>query len=211
VLNNTAPTYEARGTVVFYAPGKLQLPEPNADPASAVRSNPFSEFDGSVGVTSEVVARAVVAPSVIREITGRRTGAALTVEPDINARGPILQLSATAPTRAGAVATLDRAIVAMNAALERQQTAVGASKETWIRMATVRADRTPTAVTANRAKTVAAIVVLGVALSIAAAFALDAILRARRRSAEDGLRTIAVTPPAVTPTRTLQHEPTRAS
>ena len=210
-FNSITPTYQAHGTVVFYAPGKLQLPEPNADPASAVRSNPFLGFDGSVGVTSEIVARSVVAPSVIRSITSRGASRSFTVEPDLNARGPILQLTATAPTRAGSVAILDRGIAAMNGALAQQQTAVGASKDTWVQMATVRADRTPTLVTSGRAKTVAAIVVLGVALSIAAAFALDAILRARRRTVDEGLRTIAVSPPPVAPTRSLQQEPTRAS
>ena len=197
LYTSTAPTYRAHGTVVFYAPGKLALPAatPNNQTPEPVMSNPFLGFDGSVTVTSEIVSRAVVAPSVANAITGSKPATAFAVEQDINARGPIMQLTADAPTSTDAVATLNRGIAAMRSTLDQQQTSVGAAKETWVRLAVLRADRSATAVSANRMKSSGAVLVLGIALSIAAAFLVDALSRARRQRVLDSLQPVRATVP----------------
>lgn len=194
LYTNTAPTYRANGTVVFYAPGKLTLPVATADdPApTAQRSNPFLGFDGSIGVTSEIVSRAVVAPAAINAITGKRSATSFTVEPDINARGPIIQLTADAPTGPDAVATLNRGIAQVTTTLDQQQAAVGAPKDTWVRVAVLRADRSASAVAGNRIKSAGAVFVLGIALSITAAFLVDALMRAGRKRGTDGLQPVPV-------------------
>lgn len=181
VFQSIAPTYRSQGTVVFYAPGKLQLTDPNL-PAS--RSNPFLGFDGSVTVTSEIVSRAVTSPTAISAVTNGVPGGALTVEPDINARGPILQLSADARQQTNAVTVLDRGISAVRTTLDAQQQSVGAEKDTWVQMAVLRADRSATPVSGSRWRAAISVLVLGIGAAIALSFVVDAIARARQRSRE---------------------------
>lgn len=191
LFQSIAPTYRSQGTVVFYAPGKLQLADPNLP---ATRSNPFLGFDGSVAVTSEIVARAVTAPTAIDEVTSGVPGGVLTVEPDINARGPILQLSADARERANAVTVLDRGIATIRATLNAQQQSVGAEQDTWVKVAVLRADRTAAPVSGSRWRAAISVLVLGIGGAIALAFLVDAVWRARQRAREP--QRVALTGPA---------------
>ncbi|MFZ4516484.1 MAG: hypothetical protein ACOYN3_09270 [Acidimicrobiia bacterium] len=201
VFGAISPTYRADGTVVFYAPGKLQLADPNAAPQ---RANPFLGFDGSVTVTSEITARAATAPNVMQTVTGVSPGSSFTAEPDISARGPILQLSASAPTRVAAVDTLGRGIATMNQTLNDQQQAVGASQDTWVRMAVLRSDKAATPVSGSRWRAALGIVLVGIGCTLMAAFGVDALARARARRREPRPS------PVMAPAR-VAGQPTRAS
>ncbi len=177
------PQYRAEGTLVLLGP-KTQ---PNAEQPGGppLARNPLLDL-GGLSVVTEVMTQRMTDEAVVRRLVGEGASPEFEVQQNLETRSPLLVVIADAKTPAKAERTLDvvfQGIADELLEIQRQDGAVGADQ--LIRASTLRKDAQASARQGSRTRAVAAAMVIGVLLTLAAVFGLEGIARARAARAEE--------------------------
>ena len=182
-----APEYSAQGSIVLIGPSETPgepaqpAPEPGGVETPAVDPspvNPYLSFNSSLAVTAEVLSLRL--PSAQTVVALADAGLATTFEVNLTPRSPILQVRTTGDDPATVVATLDRLIEIAGAELDLLQT-TGGAPETQRAAVDVLSRSTAASADSSGAQRVRLLVLaLGVAASVAIAYATEGLLARRR-------------------------------
>ena len=177
VSNGIAPEYHATGSVILLGPtGPVSSGDPSQPQVQAGLDNPYA---GSLGITATALQLAATSA----ETTSELRDAGLSVDYDISvpSRAPILNIVASADTPKKAVDTAHKLAEILGDRLQERETAVGVPADARIKVDVLRmSDQASTDVQGQR-RTGLLVFALGVAISIAAAFAVDGIAAGLRR------------------------------
>ena len=195
VSGGIAPEYSAQGSVVLIGPSETlgepaqPAPEPGgAETPAVVPSpvNPYLSFNSSLATAAEVLSLRLTSAQAVGALAD--AGMATTYEVSLTPRSPILKLKATGGDATTVVATLDRLIEMAGQELEVMQTNGGAP-ETQRAALDVLSRSTAAAPDASGAQRVRLLVLaLGVAASVAIAYATEGLLALRRSRSSDRAR-----------------------
>jgi hypothetical protein len=166
VFTQVRTSYVTTGTLIF-----LQ-PEGGAETGTS-SLNPYTAFDASLGVTADTVATLLRSRRVAEEL--RRDGATGHFTVTRSSTSPTLQIRATGRSDVETIATVRLALRAASEELARRQQATGAPSSTWIRVDLLGLPEHAVRVSGRRLRAVAAVGLLGLALSVAAAYLLDGL------------------------------------
>lgn len=182
-----APEYSAQGSIVLIGPSETPgepaqpAPEPGGVETPAVVPspvNPYLSFNSSLAVTAEVLSLRLTSAQTVVALAD--AGLATTFEVNLTPRSPILQVRATGDDPATVVATLDRLIEIAGAELELLQT-TGGAPETQRAGVDVLSRSTAASADSSGAQRVRLLVLaLGVAASVAIAYATEGLLARKR-------------------------------
>jgi hypothetical protein len=161
VGNMVDPTYEAKGTVVLLSPSA---------------SNPFLEFPGGLEVTADALVVRLQSPVGGEQMEAAGATAAYSLE---RTNGPIVDITAEGATEEEATGTVDVVVNGMKAALAEYQT--GAAPDQLITVE-VLTEPTAKAKLGSRIRAQAATGAIGLAATVAAGLAVDAIRRQLREA-----------------------------
>jgi hypothetical protein len=161
VGNMVDPTYEAKGTVVLLSPSA---------------SNPFLEFPGGLEVTADALVVRLQSPVGGEQMEAAGATAAFSLE---RTNGPIVDVTAEGATEEEATGTVDVVVNGMKAALAEYQT--GAAPDQLITVE-VLTEPTAKAKLGSRIRAQAATGAIGLAATVAAGLAVDAVRRQLREA-----------------------------
>jgi hypothetical protein len=162
------PTYEATASI-------LLLP-----PATSVGAggNPYLQLGGLTQVV-DVLSRALATRDMSSRITAADPKGEYTAAADVTTRGPILLLTATAPTSAGSLLVLDTLIRQAPTTLTGLQTDLNIAARSQITSMVLIRDSEATPIQKTRIRVLVAIAALGVVLTAFGIALLDALLTRR--------------------------------
>lgn len=172
VMQSVAPTYEARGSVLLFAPSASDDEE---EPAEA---NPFRSFDASTAVLAAVIAQIMDDASVREQV------AELGGEPDYQIGQatdgtPVLTAIATDEDESVAIRTVLAVQETIDAELEERQSAAGAPEEARIRAIVITEPTNASELIGGRIRAFAAVAAITVAGALSLAFVVENISHAR--------------------------------
>lgn len=153
----------------------LLLPSQESMTAGA---NPLLQLGGLEQPTSLVVAY-LSGNDIHRQFGDRYPGATFTVEVDTLGRGPLMNFTAVAPTRAGALAALHGAVDLVPGALTALQDSVAAPTTARVRSAPLSVDDEATTVKGTTLRAVILAAGVGLALTFVGAVGVDSLLARR--------------------------------
>ncbi len=187
-----APEYSAQGSIVLIGPSETPgepaqpPPEPGGVGTPAVDPspvNPYLSFNSSLAVTAEVLSLRLTSAQTVAALAD--AGLATTYEVNLTPRSPILQVRTIGDDPATVVATLDRLIEVAGAELDLLQ-ATGGAPETQRAAVDVLSRSTAASADSSGAQRVRLLVLaLGVAASVAVAYATEGLLAVRRSRSTD--------------------------
>jgi hypothetical protein len=192
VSGSIAPEYSASGSIVLIGPSETpgEPAQPPAEPGGVETPgvepspvNPYLSFNSSLAITAEVLSLRLTSAQAVGALAD--AGLATTYEVNLTPRSPILQLTAKGDDATTVVATLDRLIEMAGGELEQLQS-TGGAPETQRAAIDVLSRSNAAAPDASGAQRVRLLVLaLGVAASVAVAYATEGLLALRRtRSAK---------------------------
>jgi hypothetical protein len=155
------PTYEAKATVLFKSPGAV---------------NPFLEFPAGLEVTADALIVVLQSPVGAKQLEAAGATADYSLE---RTNGPIVEITADGATADSADNTVDLVVSALQTELKNYQTTAPADQ-----MITVDAITEPTsqAKYGSRIRAQFAVGAIGLAATVAAGLAVDALVRQRQES-----------------------------
>ncbi len=156
-----APTYEAKGTVLLLSPGA---------------GNQYLEFPAGLQVTADALVVVLQTPVAGKQVEAAGATGAYSLE---RTTGPLVDITANASTASEATETIDVVVQALQAELARYQ--VNATADQLITL-DVLTEPTASAQLGSRIRAQAAVGAIGVAATVAAGLATDAIRRQRREA-----------------------------
>lgn len=168
------PTYSAHAVVVLVPPL----------PGDGVR-NPYLYLGGLIQAR-DVAQRAMTSQAVESEISQQEPEASFSVAVDPSS-GPLLDITAEAPTAEGALNTMDALVERAPVALKSLQDRLGVAKEAQIKAFAVTADKEATLVRKTQIRAVIAATGLGLGATVLGVGLLDGLLARHRgrRSPQD--------------------------
>jgi hypothetical protein len=155
------PTYEAKATVLFKSPGA---------------ANPFLEFPAGLEVTADALIVVLQSPVGAKQLEAAGATADYSLE---RTNGPIVEITADGASADAADDTVDLVVAALQAELKNYQVTAPADQ-----MITVDAITEPTsqAKYGSRIRAQFAVGAIGLAATVAAGLAVDALMRQRQES-----------------------------
>jgi hypothetical protein len=189
----------SRIPVSYRSVASILLVPPSA-PATTTSAgtNPYLNFDQSLVVASNVLARSLNAPATVERLVRDGAKATFTATPpasDVPNPSPIVEVVVEGDEAIAVRKTALIVVAAVEDELKSQQQASGAPTSSYIRAVVVSRDADPIAVNGNRYRATAAIAALAVVLLAAMAFLVEAIeVRRGRKAQPDGLLDASLNP-----------------
>jgi hypothetical protein len=156
--------YQSSSQVAFLA--SQQASKPNG-------SNPYMSFADTLSTTADIVRREVLDPRVVAALAARGFKDTYDVEDDPLGIGPVLVITATGRTQAGAMATQAAVTADVQTALQQLQSDVLPKNQ--ITSMVVTSTPKPTLLVSKKARPVVAVLVVGFILILAIPQAVDAV------------------------------------
>jgi len=166
----------------------ILLVPPSTDGAASRASNPYLNFDQSLIVAANVIARSVSDSSSVDRLARTGARAHFTVTPpvsDVPNPSPIVEVVVQDTDEQLVTSTAARVVQAVQDSLRSQQRDSGAPAASLIQAVVVSRSAKPVAVLGNRHRAMAAIAALAVALMTGAAFLAEAFAVRRGRRIGD--------------------------
>ena len=167
--------YQSESQVVFLA--SQQASKPNG-------SNPYLSFDGTLSTTADIVRREVLDPRIVAALAARGFKETYDIQNDPLGVGPILDITATGPTKAGVMATQAAVTAEVQSQLLQLQTDILPKNQ--ITSMVVTSSPKATLMVSKKARPVVAVLVVGFILTLAIPLMVDAVqnrVRNRRKKA----------------------------
>jgi hypothetical protein len=161
VGNMVDPTYEAKGTVLLKSPSA---------------SNPYLEFPTGLEVTADALVVYMQSPAGGKEMEAAGATADYSLE---RTNGPIVDITANGGTQDEATSTIDTIVVGLTAKLDDYQSTAPPDQRIAVDVIT---QPTAKAKLGSRIRAEAAIGAIGLAATVAAGLAVDAIRRQLREA-----------------------------
>jgi hypothetical protein len=183
--------YQSASQVSFLA--SQQTSKPNGN-------NPYMSFDDPLSTTADIVRREVLDPRIVAALAARGFKDTYDIQMDPLGTGPILDITATGPTKAGVMAT--QAAVTAEVQNQLQQLQTNLLPKDQITSLVVTSSDKATLLISKKARPVVAVLVVGLILTLAIPQMVDAIQnRGRNRRKRSNQRPWAriETPPTAPP------------
>jgi hypothetical protein len=159
----TSGPYQSESQVVFLA--SQQASKLNGN-------NPYLSFQDSLNMTGDIVRQGVMDPRVVAALAAKGFKDAYIVQDDPLSAGPVLDIIATGPTKAGVMAT--QAAVTADVQSQLQQLQSDAPKN-QITSQVISSSLQPTLLITKKARPVVAVLFLGVLLILVVPQIVDAV------------------------------------
>ena len=167
--------YQSQSQVVFLA--SQQVSKPSGD-------NPYLAFGDTLITTADVVRREVMDPRIVAALAARGFTDTYLVENDPLGVGPMLDITATGPTKAGVMATQAAVTDEVQSQLQELQTDLLPKNQ--ITSMVVTSSPKATLMVSKKARPVVAVLLVGFILTLAIPLMVDAVqnrVRGRRKKA----------------------------
>ena len=156
--------YQLTSQVVFLASEQTSKPNGN---------NPYLSFDDTLSTTADIVRRQVLDPRIVAALAARGFNDTYDIEDDPLGIGPVLDISATGPTKAGVMATQAAVTAEVQNQLQELQTDLLAKDQ--ITSMVVTSSPKATLMVSKKARPVVAVLVVGFILILAIPQMVDAV------------------------------------
>jgi len=156
--------YQSESQVVFLA--SQQVSKLNGN-------NPYLSFDDTLSTTADIVRRQVLDPRIVAALAARGFKDAYDIEDDPLGIGPVLDVTATGPTKAGVMATQAAVTAEVQSQLQELQTNLLPKDQ--ITSMVVTSSPKATLVASKKARPVVAVLVVGFILILAVPQVVDAV------------------------------------
>jgi hypothetical protein len=170
--------YQSSSQVVFLASEQTSKPNGN---------NPYLSFDSTLSTTADIVRREVLDPRIVTALAARGFTDTYDIQNDPLGIGPVLDITATGPTKAGAMAT--QAAVTAEVQSQLQQLQTDLLPKDQITSMVVTSTPKATLLVSKKARPVVAVLVVGFILILAIPQVVDAVQnRSSNRRKKGGQR-----------------------
>jgi capsular polysaccharide biosynthesis protein len=170
--------YQSQSQVAFLA--SEQTSKPAGD-------NPYMAFDAPLTTTADIVRRQVLDPRIVAALAARGFKDTYDIQNDPLGTGPILDITATGPTKAGVMATQAAVTAEVQNQLQQLQTDL-LPKDQITSLVVTRSDKA-TLLVSKKARPVVAVLVVGLILTLAIPQMVDAVQnRGRNRRKKSSQR-----------------------
>jgi capsular polysaccharide biosynthesis protein len=170
--------YQSSSQVVFLASPQVSKPNGN---------NPYLSFDDTLSTTADIVRRQVLDPRIVAALAARGFTDTYDVENDPLGVGPILDITATGPTKAGVMATQAAVTAEVQNQLKQLQTDLLLKDQ--INSMVLTSSPKATLMVSKKARPLVAVLVVGFILTLAIPQMVDAVQnRGRNRRKKGGQR-----------------------
>jgi capsular polysaccharide biosynthesis protein len=156
--------YQSTSQVVFLA--SQQTSKPNGN-------NPYLSFDDTLSTTADIVRRQVLDPRIVAALAARGFTDTYDIQDDPLGIGPVLDVSATGPTKAGVMATQAAVTAEVQSQLQELQTDLLPKDQ--INSMVVTSSPKATLMVSKKARPVVAVLVVGFILILAIPQVVDAV------------------------------------
>jgi hypothetical protein len=167
--------YQSTSQVVFLA--SQYTSKPNGD-------NPYLSFSDTLTTTADIVRREVLDPRIVAALAARGFTDTYEVENDPLGIGPVLDITATGPTKAGVLATQAAVTDEVQSQLQELQTDILPKNQ--ITSMVVTSSPKATLMVSKKARPLVAVLVLGFVLVLAIPQMLDAVQNRTRTRRKKG-------------------------
>lgn len=169
------PTYASTARVVLVPPPNPEIPDQN-------------RYLGLGGLkqTADVVASSMMSETTAKMLGDKVPGATYRVEPDWSTSAPILVITASGPTSAGAGEMMDAALAELPVTLDQLQESVDIKQAARITELSVSNDVAPKAVTKTQIRLLGMLTVVLLVVSALVVGAVDGLLLRRAGRREPG-------------------------
>jgi hypothetical protein len=175
--------YVSTGTMVLTAPTAGATTAVNPAQASGP-GNPLLDFEGSLTITTQLLIQSMSSPSVAQQIA-QQGGVDTYQAGDGNTGGPFVVIVATANSPQEAELTVGLALKYAQNELDARQKNLNAPPSTYIGTQSVVSPTQATTKITNKVKDGGIALVVGLVLSLAAAYGVDSWMSGRRRKRAD--------------------------
>jgi hypothetical protein len=170
--------YQSASQVVFLA--SQQTSKPNGN-------NPYLSFDDTLSTTADIVRREVLDPRIVAALAARGFTNTYDIQDDPLGIGPVLDITATGPTKAGVMAT--QAAVTAEVQNQLQELQTDLLPKDQITSMVVTSSPKATLLVSKKARPVVAVLVVGFILILAIPQVVDAVQkRGSNRRKKSGQR-----------------------
>jgi hypothetical protein len=176
--------YVSTGTMVLTAPTAGATTAVNPAQASGP-GNPLLDFEGSLTITTQLLIQSMSSPSVGQQIAQQGGGTSTYQAGDGNTGGPFVVIVATANSPQEAELTVSLALKYAQNELDARQKNLNAPPSTYIGTQSVVSPTQATTKITNKVKDGGIALVVGLVLSLAAAYGVDSWMSSRRRKRAD--------------------------
>jgi hypothetical protein len=156
--------YQSSSQVVFLASEQTSKPNGN---------NPYLSFDDTLSTTADIVRRQVLDPRIVAALAARGFKDTYDIQDDPLGIGPVLDITATGPTKAGVMATQAAVTAEVQSQLQELQTDLLPKDQ--INSMVVTSSPKATLMVSKKARPVVAVLVVGFILILAIPQAVDAV------------------------------------
>jgi len=156
--------YQSTSQVVFLASEQTSKPNGN---------NPYLSFDDTLSTTADIVRRQVLDPRIVAALAARGFNDTYDIQDDPLGIGPVLDISATGPTKAGVMATQAAVTAEVQNQLQELQTDLLTKDQ--ITSMVVTSSPKATLMVSKKARPVVAVLVVGFILILAIPQMVDAV------------------------------------
>jgi hypothetical protein len=156
--------YQSTSQVVFLASEQTSKPNGN---------NPYLSFDDTLSTTADIVRREVLDPRIVAALAARGFTDTYDIEDDPLGIGPVLDITATGPTKAGVMAT--QAAVTADVQSQLQQLQSDVLPKNQITSQVISSSLQPTLLITKKARPVVAVLFLGALLILIVPQIVDAV------------------------------------
>lgn len=156
--------YQLTSQVVFLASEQTSKPNGN---------NPYLSFDDTLSTTADIVRRQVLDPRIVAALAARGFNDTYDIEDDPLGIGPVLDITATGPTKAGVMATQAAVTAEVQNQLQELQTDLLTKDQ--ITSMVVTSSPKATLMVSKKARPVVAVLVVGFILILAIPQMVDAV------------------------------------
>ena len=156
--------YQSSSQVVFLASEQTSKPNGN---------NPYLSFDDTLSTTADIVRRQVLDPRIVTALAARGFTDTYDVQDDPLGIGPVLDVTATGPTKAGVMAT--QAAVTAEVQNQLQELQTNLLPKDQITSMVVTSTPKATLLVSKKARPVVAVLVVGFVLILAIPQMVDAV------------------------------------
>jgi hypothetical protein len=160
----TSGPYQAESQVVFLA--SQQASKLNGN-------NPYLSFQDSLNMTGDIVREGVMDPRVVAALAAKGFKDTYLVQDDVLSAGPVLDIIATGPTKAGVMAT--QAAVTADVQSQLQQLQSDVLPKNQITSQVISSSLQPTLLITKKARPVVAVLFLGALLILIVPQIVDAV------------------------------------
>jgi hypothetical protein len=156
--------YQSTSQVVFLASEQTSKPNGN---------NPYLSFDDTLSTTADIVRRQVLDPRIVAALAAHGFNDTYDIEDDPLGIGPVLDITATGPTKAGVMATQAAVTAEVQNQLQELQTDLLTKDQ--ITSMVVTSSPKATLMVSKKARPVVAVLVVGFILILAIPQMVDAV------------------------------------